>query len=101
MDDKAPKKLSRLTIISGVLLLAFALYVLSSGPAAWMQDTDKITERQFSNAYAPLIWLSKKVPMFDRMMGAYVSLWKRRLPLPSQPLRPPPSKVSPVDSTSD
>ena len=59
------------------LAIAFALYVLSSGPMYWLIYSAYFLETRplLAILYLPLVWLSSQYDLIARWLDWYVGLW--------------------------
>jgi hypothetical protein len=61
-------------IVATVLLLPI-LYVLSSGPIFQLRENETISGQTYRTIYAPLVFVSDRLPAVRDAWGAYVHLW--------------------------
>jgi len=59
--------------IAAVLLLSPLLYVLSIGPAGWLQKRGHLPG-DMRSIYAPVVWLHNNTPL-EKPLGWYAELW--------------------------
>ena len=88
-DKKRPRR-SLAIWLGGVALLAI-LYVLSTGPAAWLSINGYLPDNVYLAAYAPLSKAEDVCPPLAYAIGYYERLWLR---LPTRASGPQP-EISP------
>ena len=84
--EAAPKPLRAVTpVLVSALLLLPILYVLSAGPAVYLQTRQYIEIRRgnaIDKFYYPLTWAEMNCKPFRTLMSWYEQWWEYRAPMP-------------------
>jgi hypothetical protein len=83
--------------LAAIVLILPALYVLSAGPAVYLQSRGFIEPRSaLWKVYYPLQWVQLKYPPLLRLMNRYGQLWRYQ-----PPAVPPPPPATRATSAID